>query len=97
MNQGKDIAVITHARIKHVSDSIHAIRNQDQDYFVLTAVVVVDAIGRTDGRTFVPGKEITTSKLVRIDIEKNEFETKHTVYKLVRESEVAVYQMCIPT
>jgi hypothetical protein len=93
MNQEKKKAlrVITEAVLQHVSDSnrvgVKGYSKTD-DYFVLEAQIVVDQLHQ-----LMPGKRVTTSKLVRIDIAKGEFETTNSLYRLIPRNLVEVYRM----
>jgi hypothetical protein len=103
MNQGKKIAFVTKASIVP-AEEIWIGEQRFAGKFVLRATMVADKL---DPRTellehrgvarFTPGDEVRTSFLVSINLELNEFETQNTIYKLVPETLVDVYQMCIPT
>jgi hypothetical protein len=90
----KKVAFIAHARITHIADADPS-KREGEEYFILRAMMIVDRPQR-DGRVFSVGDEVTTSRLLRIDIEKNEFETKNTIYKIIPSHLIEVYRMTDP-
>jgi hypothetical protein len=99
MNQGKKVAFVTKAQLVRAED----IWIGDELYvgkFVLRAVMVADKpearVHENQHRVFQAGEDVRTSFLIRVDIEKNEFETMNTIYKVVPEAQVDVYRMTNP-
>jgi hypothetical protein len=105
MSQGKEVAFVTTAQLVKAEEVFTWDREKYAGKFVLRAVMVADRDRKEDpakvvmpvNRTFQSGQEIRSSTLIRIDSENNEYESKNTIYKVVPEDQVEVYQMCVPT
>lgn len=100
MNQEKKIAYISNAQILPADDLLGT-RPDSVGKFFLSATMIIDKNSRSeDGirafRKFESGEPIRTSYLVRIDVEKNEFETMNTIYKIIPNSQIAAYKMTDP-
>jgi hypothetical protein len=100
MSQGKKVAFVTNARLVPATE-IWRNTPQYEGKFVLKATMVADkpkaADGQDNHRVFEAGEEIRTSVLVHIDHSNQEYESQNTIYKVVPESEVDAYRMCVPT
>jgi hypothetical protein len=87
----KPVRFITNVEIKHVSDSHHRTNlgySNADDYFVLDFESVVDSEGHLRA-----ADRYTSSRIVRVDIIKGEFETSNSLYKVIPTNLVDVYRM----
>jgi hypothetical protein len=87
MSQGKKVAFVTNARLVPATE-IWRNTPPYEGKFVLKATMVADKPEA--------GEEIRTSVLVHIDHSRQEYESQNTIYRVVPESEVDVYRMCVP-
>jgi hypothetical protein len=101
MSQGKKVAFVTNARLVPATEIWPMAGRSMEGKFVLKAVMVADKPKAEDGqdnhRVFMYGEEIRTTILVHIDHSNQEYESQNTIYKVVPESEVDAYRMCVPT
>lgn len=66
-----------------------------QGKMVLRAIMVVDGRDRSH-RGIEPGKEFTSTPILKFDLEKRQFETANTIYQVIPTCQKDAYTMCIP-
>lgn len=84
----KPFVVVTYALIRPVRDL--DVNQQDSSQFLLQAKMVVDADGKY---VYESTRFFNSDPLINVDIVENVFETRSTVYRVIAQDEIDVYQM----